>query len=74
MNNDENFDKTFLGKQVVQALRVSGASNKKLISRINEGKNISKEESKRMQDNMNIMNYLNESLSEGNFKNNQERK
>lgn len=61
--DDENFNKTFLAKQLVQALRVSSMNNKKLISKMQEGDNISEDESKRIQNNINIMNCLNELLS-----------
>ena len=54
--DDENFDKTFLGKQLVQALRVSNMNNKKLISKLEDGENISEDESKRLQNNVNIKN------------------
>ena len=47
--NNENFDKILIVKQLVQALRVSRASISESMSRLNEKKILSEDDSKKLQ-------------------------
>ena len=47
--NNENFDKILIVKQLVQALRVSRVSISESMSRLNEKKILSEDESKKLQ-------------------------